>query len=52
MLQKIDKRKYILFYFIIFFILSSIHNSNLKFNNFFNVKKVEVFGLNKKITYC
>ena len=48
MLQKIDKKKYILFYFIIFLILSSIHNSNLKFNNFFNVKKVEVFGLNKK----
>ena len=48
MLQKIDKRKYILFYFIIFLILSSIHNSNLKFNNFFNIKKVEVFGLDKK----
>ena len=48
MLQKIDKKKYILFYIIIFLILSSIHNSNLKFNNFFNVKKVEVFGLNKK----
>lgn len=48
MLQKIDKRKYILFYFIIFFILSSIHNSHLKFNNFFYVKKIEVFGLDKK----
>ena len=46
--QKIDKRNYIFFYFIIFLILSSIHNSNLKFNNFFNVKKVEVFGLDKK----
>ena len=48
MLQKIDKRKYILFYFIIFLILSSIHNSNLKLNNFFNVKKIEVLGLDKK----
>ena len=48
MLQKIDKKKYILFYFIIFLILSSIHNSNLEFNNFFNVKKIEVFGLDKK----
>ena len=48
MLQKKDKKKYILFYLIIFLILSSIHNSNLKFNNFFNVKKVEVFGLDKK----
>ena len=46
--QKTDKRNYIFFYFIIFLILSSIHNSNLKFNNFFNVKKVEVFGLDKK----
>ena len=48
MLQKIDKKKYIFFYFIIFLILSSIHNSNLKFNNFFNVKKIEVFGSDKK----
>ena len=48
MLQKIDKKKYILFYFIIFLILSSIHNSNLKLNNFFNVKKIEVLGLDKK----
>ena len=48
MLQKIDKKKYILFYFIIFLILSSIHNSNLEFNNFFNVKKIEVSGLDKK----
>ena len=48
MLQKIDKKKYILFYFIIFLILSSIHNSNLKLNNFFNVKKIEVFGLDEK----
>ena len=48
MLQKIDKKKYILFYLIIFLILSSTHNLNLKFNNFFNVKKVEVFGLDKK----
>ena len=48
MLQKIDKKKYIFFYFIFFLILSSIHNSNLEFNNFFNVKKIEVFGLDKK----
>ena len=48
MLQKIDKKNYILFYFIIFLILSSIHNSNLKLNNFFNVKKIEVLGLDKK----
>ena len=48
MLQKIDKKNYILFYFIIFLILSSIHNSNLELNNFFNVKKIEVLGLDKK----
>ena len=47
MLQKIDKKKYIFFYLIIFLILSSIHNSNFKYNNFFNVKKIEVVGLNK-----
>ena len=41
MLQKIDKKKYIFFYLIIFLILSSIHNSNFKYNNFFNVKKIE-----------
>ena len=47
MLQKIDKKKYIFFYLIIFLILSSIHNSNLKLNNFFNIKKIEVVGLDK-----
>ena len=47
MLQKIDNKKYIFFYLIIFIILSSIHNSNFKYNNFFNVKKIEVVGLNK-----
>ena len=47
MLQKIDKKKYIFFYLIIFLILSSIHNSNFKYNNFFNVKKIDVVGLNK-----
>ena len=47
MLQKIDKKKYILFYFIVFLILTSIHNSNLKFNDFFVVKKIEVIGLDK-----
>ena len=47
MLQKIDKKKYIFFYLIIFLILSSTHNSNFKYNNFFNVKKIEVVGLNK-----
>ncbi len=46
MLQKIDK-KYIFFYLIIFLILSSIHNSNFKHNNFFIVKKIEIVGLNK-----
>ena len=47
MLQKIDKKKYIFFYLIVLIILSSIHNSNFKYNNFFNVKKIEVVGLNK-----
>ena len=47
MLQKIDKKKYIFFYLIIFLILSSIHNSNLRYNNFFSVKKISVVGLNK-----
>ena len=47
MLQKIDKKKYIFFYLIIFLILSSTHNSNLKHNNFFNIKKIEVVGLDK-----
>ncbi len=47
MLQKIDNKKYIFFYLIIFIILSSIHNSNLKNYNFFTVKKIEVVGLNE-----
>ena len=47
MLQKIDKKKYIFFYLIIFLILSSIHNSNFKSNNFFSIKKIVVVGLNK-----
>ena len=47
MLQKIDKKKYIFFYLIIFIILSSIHNSNFRYNNFFSVKKIDVIGLNK-----
>ena len=47
MLQKIDKKKYIFFYFIIFLILSSIHNSNLKYKNFFTVKNIDVIGLSK-----
>ena len=47
MLQKIDKKKYIFFYLIIFLILSSTHNSNFKHNNFFNIKKIEVVGLDK-----
>ncbi len=47
MLQKIDKKKYIFFYLIILIILSSIHNLNFKYNNFFTIKKVEVVGLNK-----
>ena len=44
MLQKVDKKKYIFFYLVIFLILSSIHNSNLRYNNFFAVKKID--GLN------
>ena len=47
MLQKIDKKKYILFYLIIFLILSSIHNSNFKYKNFFAVEKIDIVGLNK-----
>ena len=47
MLQKIDKKKYIFFYLVIFLILSSIHNSNFKYKNFFIVKKIEVVGLDK-----
>ena len=46
MLQKIDKKNYIFFYLIIFLILSSIHNSNFKHNNFFSIKKIEVIDLN------
>jgi len=45
MLRKIDKKKYISFYLIIFLILSSIHNSNFKYHNFFIVKKIQVVGL-------
>ncbi len=48
MLQKIDKKKYIFFYLIIFLIFSSTHNLNLKYNNFFIVKKVEVVGLDER----
>ena len=47
MLQKIDKKKYIFFYLIIFLILSSIHNSNFKNMNFFYIKKIDVVGLNE-----
>ncbi len=47
MLQKIDKKKYIFFYLIIFLILSSIHNSNFKDMNFFSIKKIDVVGLNE-----
>ena len=47
MLQKIDKKKYIFFYLVIFLILSSIHNSNFKKKNFFSIKKIDVVGLNK-----
>ena len=47
MLQKLDKKNYIFFLLIVFLILSSTHNSNFKYNNFFNVKKIEVIGLNK-----
>jgi len=47
MLQKIDKKKYIFFYLIIFLILSSTHNLNFKQKNFFDIKKIEVVGLDK-----
>ena len=47
MLQKIDNKKYIFFYLIIFIILSSIHNSNFKNFNFFTINKIEVVGLNE-----
>ena len=47
MLQKLDKKNYIFFLLIVFLILSSTHNSNFEYNNFFNVKKIEVVGLNK-----
>ena len=48
MLQKIDKKKYIFFYLIIFLIFSSTHNLNFKYNNFFIVKKIEVVGLDER----
>ena len=47
MLQKIDKKKYIFFYLIIFLILSSIHNSNFESKNFFSINKIDIIGLNK-----
>ncbi len=47
MLRKLDKKNYIFFFLFVFLILSSTHNSNFKYNNFFNVKKIEVVGLNK-----
>ena len=47
MLQKLDKKNYIFFLLIVFLILSSTHNSNFKYNNFFTIKKIEVIGLNK-----
>ena len=47
MLRKLDKKNYIFFLLIVLLILSSTHNTNFKYNNFFNVKKIEVVGLNK-----
>ena len=47
MLRKLDKKNYIFLLLIVFLILSSTHNSNFKYNNFFNIKKIEVVGLNK-----
>ena len=47
MLRKLDKKNYIFFLLIVFLILSSIHNSKFKYNNFFNLKKIEVVGLDK-----
>ena len=51
MLQLIDKKKKIYFYIFIFFLVSTLNNiSFLKVsNNFLNVKKIDVKGLNKKI---
>jgi len=48
MLQKIGKKNYIFFYLIIFIIISSIHNSNFKYNNFFSIKEIKVIGLNNE----
>ena len=45
--QKIDKKKYIFFYLVIFLILSSIHNSNFESKNFFSINKIDIVGLNK-----
>ena len=47
MLQKIDNKKYIFFYLIFFLILTSIHNLNLRYNNFFMVEKIQVVGQDK-----
>ena len=47
MLRKLDKKNYTFLLLIVFLILSSTHNSNFKYNNFFNVKKIEVVGLNE-----
>ena len=47
MLQKTDNKRHIFFYLIIILVLSSIHNSNFKYNNFFIVKEIEVVGLNR-----
>ena len=51
MLQLIDKKKKIYFYIFIFFLVSTLNNiSFLKVsNNFLNVKKIDVKGLNKKL---
>ena len=51
MLQLIDKKKKIYFYIFIFFLVSTLNNiSFLKVsNNFLNVKKIDVKGLNKNL---
>ena len=48
--QKIVKKKKILFFFLILFTLSSIHNFNLKLNfSFLNIDRIYIEGGNKDI---
>ena len=57
MLRKLDKKNYIFFLLIVFLILSSTHNSNLKYNNFFkileNKEKMKISYLKiKSFIFC